>query len=105
MLRHNRDFFGSCGLLLSISLSCPQCFALVPLVADVVSLEHGPRLVARDAHGDGFRYASAHHIADGAAPKVMEESAGIRQRIRLALLALVTENASEPASMGRGESR
>jgi len=55
LLRHDRDFFGLCGLLLPISLRCPQCFALVALVADVVSLEHTPRFVARDAHGDGFR--------------------------------------------------
>jgi len=75
LLRHDRDFFGLCGLLLPISFRCPQCFGLVALVADVVSLVHTPRLVARDAHGDGFRHASAHHVADGAASKVMEEPA------------------------------
>ena len=89
MLRPDRDLFSLCGLLLPICLSCPQCFSLVALVADVISPEHGPSLVARDAHGDGFRYASAHHVADSAAPKVMEELACILQRIRVALLALM----------------
>ena len=47
-LRHERDLFGLCGLLLPISFRCPQRFALVALVADVGSLEHGARLVANE---------------------------------------------------------
>jgi len=46
----------------------------VCFVGAVVPLEHGARLVTRQPHGDAFRHASTHQIANGRSPEIMNDA-------------------------------
>jgi hypothetical protein len=57
-----------------------------PFIVDVVAVEHGTRLVPRDAPGNRFRYSSPHHIAHSGPAEIVEDPALVLELLASPLL-------------------